>query len=541
MGLQNALFPKEFTKHTLQYPLKTNQELNCLMPVFLKPLVANMFLAVAVFSLLWTQPAFAQSPQTFVMALASAPTTLDSRFATGASASRIADLISQPLVTLDETFAPMPAAAKSHTWLDDKTLQLTLESHRFVNGEPLTAETVKAFYENIKDSETASPYKGQLAPIKTIEAVDARTVQFVFGEKPAFVWPLFTHPIMLPDQSLDGADSAVRPVGLGPYKVAQNSSLDDLTLELAEYWQGKPPASHTLRFKTVKDPLVRLLKVQEGEAHLLQNDMPLVFYHYAQKKTGLKTISAPSTNYTYLGFNIDDTTTGKLALREAIAYALDRQKIMDTLLFGLATPAESILPGTHPAFWPAPLRPHDPQKAIDMLEAAGFKADENGVRVRLRFSTTNNPSTLLLVQAIQHQLRQVGIDLRTNVSEWGTFYGNILKGNFQMYLLTWVGEFDADIYRSIFHSGKKPPVGANRGRFHSAEMDDLIDGLWQQGADRPTLTKKIQQLQHDLLPYVPLWQRHNIAIMHPQVRGFTLTPDGSYHGLLNTYVQKEVN
>lgn len=509
------------------------------MPPFLKPLVANMLLA----ALLMPQGVMALSEKPLVMALASAPTTLDSRFATGASASRIADLISQPLVQLDTAFAPQPAAAASFNWRDDTTLEFQLRDMTFANGQPLTAAKVKAFYENMKNPETISPYKGQLKPIKRIEAVSRYKVRFVFSAPPSFIWPLFTHPLMLPGESLGekpgGGDSAVRPVGLGPYRVKAGSTLEDLTLKLSPHWQGDMPASKTLRFKTVKDPLVRLLKIQEGEAHLLQNDMPVVFYNYARNKKGFRTIAEPSTNYTYLGFNIDDDTTGKLALREAIAHGLDRKKIMDTLLFGLATPARSVLPEAHKAFWPAPLRPHDPAKAVQLLEDAGFTADKNGVRVRLRFSTTNNPSTLLLVQAIQHQLRQVGIVLEANVSEWGTFYGNILKGNFQMYLLTWVGVFDADIYRSLFHSNKKPPVGANRGRFQHDEMDTLINALWQKDTDKTALTRKIQQLQHELLPYVPLWQRHNIAIMHPSVRGFTLTRDGSYDGLLNTHITSQ--
>ena len=502
------------------------------MPPFLKPIVANMLLVVA----LWAPPAVAQSETPVIMALASAPTTLDSRFATGASASRVAKLISQPLVTLDAAFTPQPAAAQSYRWLDDVTLEFTLKDWRFADGTPFNADAVKAFYASIKTPATASPYKGQLAPVKAIQAPDERTVRFVFSEPPSFVWPLFTHPIMRPDKSMHGQGSAVAPVGLGPYFVGAGSSLDEFSLSLSEHWRGEAPASKHLRFKTVKDPLVRLLKVQEGEAHLLQNDMPLVFYNYAEKRAGFKTLAAPSNNYTYLGFNLQDNSTGNLALREAIAYALDRQKIMDTLLFGMAKPARSVLPEGHPAYWPAPLRPHDPEKAIKMLEAAGFTPDENGVRVTLRFSTTNNPSTLLLVQAIAHQLRQVGVELKTNVSEWGTFYGNILKGNFQMYLLTWVGTFDADIYRSIFHSGKTPPLGANRGRLESPEMDALIDALWQDRENTTELTRKIQQLQHDLLPYVPLWQRHNVAIMHPKARGFTMTPDGSYDGLLKTSI-----
>ncbi|MBA44560.1 MAG: hypothetical protein CMF62_11240 [Magnetococcales bacterium] len=509
-------------------------------PLFILTLVANM--------LLFTAPAnvFAENtppdaPQTelhttpVVMALGAAPTTLDSRFSSSATASRITKLLSLPLIRLADDFTPTPIAATSFE-KDGNAIRFELGDWAFVDGTPFEAKHVKAYYENLQNPEVGSPFMGLYKHFERIEVNGPKTVTFYLSEADPFVMALFTRPIMLPNASLYKDDPAVYPVGLGPYAVAPESTLDKLVLNLSDHWKGEQPASKTLEFVTVKDPLVRVLKVRKGEANLLQNDVPVVLMEDAQSKPEVDVTSAKSFNYTYLGFNLENPVTGKKAVRKAIAHAIDRELIIETLMYGKARPAYSLLPESHPAYWQAPLRAHNIEKAKQILDDAGFTPDEDGTRLTIRFSTTNNPSGLLLVQAIQHQLKQAGIAVDINISEWGTFYGNVQKGNFQMYLLSWVGQFDADFFRHVFHSANMPPNGANRGRYFNVKMDVLIDKLWH-GKDLTEPTIEIQKLQHEDVIYIPLWRQDHMAVINKNTKGFKLKPDGGFEGLLSTYVE----
>ena len=116
-------------------------------------------------------------------------------------------------------------------------------------------------------------------------------------------------------------------------------------------------------------------------------------------------------------------------------------------------------------------------------------------------------------------------------------YADILKGNFQMYTLQWVGGAvaDPDILRRVFHSQMVPPTGFNRGHFSDAETDRLIDQATQAITleDRRALYGKVQQRIAELAPYISLWTKTNYAIARPGIRGVELTPTVDFSFLKN--------
>jgi peptide/nickel transport system substrate-binding protein len=119
--------------------------------------------------------------------------------------------------------------------------------------------------------------------------------------------------------------------------------------------------------------------------------------------------------------------------------------------------------------------------------------------------------------------------------DWGTFYGDIKAGHFQMYSLAWVGLKTPDIFRHAFHSQSVPPLGVNRGRYTDPLTDDLIaeaertSGSTQQ----QRIYQSLQARLLDTLPYVPLWYEDNVALSTTAIRGYTLKTDGNFDGLLH--------
>ncbi len=112
------------------------------------------------------------------------------------------------------------------------------------------------------------------------------------------------------------------------------------------------------------------------------------------------------------------------------------------------------------------------------MRQAGY-TDE---RIRCsNYKTSTDPVRVRIATVIQQQLAEVGIDMRLSSYDWGTFFGDIKAGRFQMYSLAWVGIKTPDIFRYAFHSSSLPPEGANRGRLASAAVDRLIEAA-EQGA-----------------------------------------------------------
>ncbi len=127
--------------------------------------------------------------------------------------------------------------------------------------------------------------------------------------------------------------------------------------------------------------------------------------------------------------------------------------------------------------------------------------------------------------------------------DWETFYGDIKKGKFQLYSLTWVGIRTPDIFRYVFHSNSIPPGGANRGRLKDTLVDQLIAQAEQETdlQKQAQLYRQLQQRLNKLLPYISLWYEDNIAFYRDNIKDYRVSVDGNYDGLITAQKLKGSN
>jgi peptide/nickel transport system substrate-binding protein len=321
-----------------------------------------------------------------------------------------------------------------------------------------------------------------------------------------------------------------QPVGSGPFRFVQWP--DEGRLRLQRIRDGQ-----AVDFIRITDPTVRVLKLLRGEVDMLQNDLPPEMLAFLASQQGISISRERGSNFTYLGFNLDDSVVGDRRVREAIAHAINRQAIIEYLLGDAARPASALLLPDH---WAGnaglPAYEYNPQRARELLREAGYDASH---RLRLVYKTSSDAYRIRLATVIQRQLADVGIDVDLRSYDWGTFYGDIKAGRFQMYSLSWVGIKSPDIFRYAFHSAAVPPNGANRGRFADAEVDRLIEAAAD--ADETGIQADLyRQLQARLLatlPYVPLWYEDHVFVARESLRGYTLGRDGDYDGLIKVEYQ----
>jgi peptide/nickel transport system substrate-binding protein len=128
---------------------------------------------------------------------------------------------------------------------------------------------------------------------------------------------------------------------------------------------------------------------------------------------------------------------------------------------------------------------------------------------------------------IQEDLRRVGINLDLRSYEFATVFADILKGNFQIMSLIWVGGavIEPDILRRVFHSTQTPPTGFNRGYYRNAEVDRLIDLATAalEEADRKRYYGEAQKIIAEEAPYIPIWNRVNVLLAQPGLEGLHMT------------------
>ena len=464
------------------------------------------------------------------MGLAQAPTSLDPRYAIDAVSARVCRLLYRPLVTVDDRGVAVPVLADWERVAPDRYLfTLRPDAPAFSDGSPVTARDVAATYASVLDPATASPHRGALAAIARVEVVDDSRLAFQLA-RPDPLFPAYATIGVLPAAALAaGRDFDAAPLGNGPFVVVAREGEGRLRLR-------RRRDGLEMDLLEVKDPTVRALKLLRGEIHLVQNDLPPELARHLGERPGIRLDSRPGTTFAYLGLNLDDPALADARVREAIALAVDRDGIVAALFRGLAEPAESVLPPDHWAGADLAAVPHDPARARERLAEAGYGPSRP---LRLEYKTSADPFRLRLATVIQHQLGQAGIETTIRSYDWGTFFGDVKAGRFQVYSLAWVGVSTPDIFRYAFHSASLPPQGANRGRFRSAAVDALIEQAEQAAdpADLARLFRAVQAELHAAHAFVPLWREHNVSATRLEVEGYRLARDGNYDGLASIVVR----
>jgi peptide/nickel transport system substrate-binding protein len=483
----------------------------------------------------------APNGQSVTIGLETSPLSLDPRLARDAASARVLQLLFNGLVKKDRAAHLLPDLAEAWETPSPTTYIFHLRTGvRFHDGTVLTADDVKATFDTIRDPAFKSPKGGSFAQIREITVVDPDTIRFDLAEPFApFLLNLTTG--IVPRASVErlGAEFAERPIGTGPFRFQRWEP--DARLELVshrDYFEG-PPKLDRLVYKIVPDPTVRVLELEKGTIDLLQNDIPPDLLPRLQGNPRLTVLKEAGTNYAYLGFNLRDPILQQRQIRQAIAYAIHRREIISHVLKGLATPAAGILPPTHWAYAPdLPSYDYDPERARRLLDAAGYPAPKGGApRFHLALKISQNDLQRRVAEALQAQLKAVGIAITLNSFEWGTFFAHITSGTFQLYTLSWVGVTDPDIFSYILHQDSVPPKGANRGYYLNREVSALIErGRSTLEPDARTAAyQAIQRIMAADLPYVSLWFSTNVAAMRADLEGFELYPAGDLTSLRRVY------
>jgi len=462
--------------------------------------------------------------------LASAPVTLDPRFSTDAISSRINRLIYRQLVDFDAASQPIPSLA---TWkkLTPKQYRFHLQSEyrTFHDGSRLTARDVKATFDSILDENAAAPHRATLYMISSIEVVDDDTVDFHLNTADP-LFPGYLEIGILPAAQIkQGHSFNTQPIGSGPFRFLSWPTVDRLRLQRLVDQQ-------IFEFLHVKEENTRVLKLLRGELDMLQNDIDAELIKHLDEQAQVTVTTGRGSNFSYLGFNLQDPAVGKKTVRQAIAYAIDRQAIIKYLFSDRARPASALLTPDHWAGHPQlPTYTYSPEKARHLLKQSGYTAWKP---LKITYKTSSNPFRIRLATVIQSQLSAVGIDVNVRTYDWGTFYGDIKAGNFQMYSLAWVGINLPDIFRYVFHSQSVPPEGANRGRYANPRLDVLLETARnpQDATAQARIYQEVQEILYQDLPYVPLWYEDHVFVARKNVHGYRIHPDGNYDGLMDVYL-----
>jgi peptide/nickel transport system substrate-binding protein len=528
-----------------------------------------------------------------VFVIESNPANLDPRYATDGTSQRIDRLIFNGVVVRDAQMNLHGDLAESWETPDPLTYIFRLKKGvKFHDGRALTSRDVKATIDYMMDPANRSPKRGSFNMIASIEAPNAETVVFHLKEPYAsFLWNIERSAVgIVPAGS--GRELAQKPVGTGPFRFVSQAQDDAVVLESSRQstadsrqtseersrtvnppskTEGGPPAetrtkgtqaksgslaalgmtgslddeagkktqdpaksegpTERVTFRVVPDAIVRALELRKGAADVEMSSLSPDMTRVLAKRPELQVMEEPGTNFAYLGVNLEDAILAKKEVRQALAYATDRESLVKYLLRGEARLASGILPPNHWAYeGDVKTYGYDPAEAERLLDAAGFPRGAGGVRMGLMLKVSTQEQARLLGAALQDQWRKIGVALEVRPLEAATLFSDLDKGNFQLSYSIWVGaNNDPDIFDLVFSSKKIPPNGRNRGHYRNAQVDRLIDEIRGEmdQTKRKELCGEVQKIVAEELPYVPLWYVDVVSV-HRRGLQVELTPTGDF-------------
>jgi peptide/nickel transport system substrate-binding protein len=465
----------------------------------------------------------------------SMPTNLDPRIGTDGQSERIDGLIFDSLVELDDRRVPRADLAESWEQPDRLTYVFHLRPGvKFHDGRALTSADVKYTFDSIGNGSVVTSKRGFLKRVQSIEAPDAATVIFRLSEPDGWFLTDICKPAFGVVPAGSGSDVAAHPIGTGPFRFVSAKQDDSVVLERNPSFFRTPPQLHQVRFHIVPEAIVRALELRKGSADLEVSSLAPDMTPVLRQQPALEVTEAPGTNYSYVAFNFDDPILAHREVRQALAYATNREEIIRYLYRGQARLADGPLPPSSWAYDPNIARyGFDPQKAEQLLDAAGYPrpAGKNGTRIALTLKTSTEETTRLLGAVLKEQWRGVGIDLELQSMEPATLGAEINRGDFQLYTLRWIGaNNDPEFFDFAFGSKRMPPMGGNRGHYRNAQLDGLLDEarVETDPAKLKALLSGIQKIVAEDAPYLSLWFMNNVSVHGRRITNLDLPPTGNY-------------
>src|SRR5712692_5089337 len=451
------------------------------------------------------------------------PSTLDMMNQSESPASNVGRHIFDTLVERDANLKIVPSlAAELPKLVAPTTWEVKLRKGvKFHNGEDFNADSAKYSLERLAQGQGKLRGATFFAPIDRVEIVDPYTVR-VHTKKP---WPTFTTVMgfvqgaMYPPKAYADKDTGFitkSPIGTGAYKLVRWSKDEEIVLEAnPNYWRGAAKIK-TVVFRPIPDDAVRVAALQNGEIDVAVN-IPPHLVAIIEKHPKLFLSTAPSIRTIQLMFYANQMDaqhkpigpyngpTADKRVRQAIAYAIDADELIKTVLDGKGVRVATMLPSMHFGYDPKlqPLKA-DLARAKKLLAEAGFGG---GVEITLHGPRGRYVRDAEVAEAVTGQLSKAGIKTTLRTYDFVTYLNNMVYVHKAgpVWLIGWGSPtMDAEtIYVPLF---KTPGIFVN---WHNEEFNRMADEAQAIMDEKKRLEQyhRINKLWVEEMPAVPLYQQ----------------------------------
>jgi peptide/nickel transport system substrate-binding protein len=454
-------------------------------------------------------------------------------------------VISTSLVTLDKDGNPIPRLAKSWEVSEDgMTYTFKLKEWVWSDGEPVTSEDVKFSIEQV-----LLPYnpwgKSKFGDVRSVETPDKRTVVIQLQQ----TFDLFTsvysmYGAIVPKHVYEGTDMLRNPanwdpVVAGPYKLGEYVKGSHVSLVRNPTWAGEDLYFDRIIYRIIPEADAAVMALQKGEIDIIPQHPPIpprdVVNFQKNPDFQAMQLASPNGEENVLFFNGYLPPLDKQKVRQAIAYAIDIQPMVDSIYFGTVNVAkghvshEGLLSKYSGDFLGK--YKYDPDKAKTLLDEAGYSEGTDGVRFTLKFIARTTYPEPELLDAIAGYLKDIGIMTKTEVLDsvtWGERVFDWEEENpwqgthMAVMTTTWTAPPNLKNY---YHSSRIMPgtLWSNAFNFSNPEFDAAIDkALSTTGEEHVASVVRAQEILAEELPTYPMMSLPVYQVADTSVKGLPM-------------------
>jgi peptide/nickel transport system substrate-binding protein len=457
----------------------------------------------------------------------------------------------EALITLDPKARFVPQLAQSWTVSrDGKTWTFKIrKGAKFHSGAPVTAASIAAVYNTIINPKSGSPQIAMWAPvIKSVakgQSVLQIQLKHPYANLPNVLATGYSRIVNMVTRTKLGAVDYGKKVidGSGPFSFVEWVPGDHVSVKR---WDGYPGSITPffrnkgkayldgINWRYIQEAASRALAIENGELDALHGPAPQDISRLKGNSNMVVTQLGEESVW-FMGLNFDRLEFKDVRIRQAVSHAIDRNAIVQKLVFGYGTPAFGPLPTSDPTYYKAvqQFNNYDVEKSKSLLTAAGWTAGSDGILAKggqkfsFELAVTNESFSTQLASVLQAALKQIGMDVKVNAYDRATHFSKLGTGvdSFTFKYL-WPNPYDVYIVLTSssaipvpnWEHARLPDLDAAHAKFQSARTPAQLLAASRNG----------QMVGAEQLPFVPIFTPANVWVNTKKVHGYLPLPWNLY-------------
>lgn len=481
----------------------------------------------------WSAPAAADS-KSLVVAIGAEPGSMDPVQTTSMTGGNIMWEVTQTLTTsYNETGTVEPLLATSWTGNADSTsFVFTLRSGiNFSDGTPFDAEAVKVNLDRLIDPQVKVPYRAGFSNVKEVKVIDDLNVQVDLinpnNSLPGMMG-LYVAGMVSPASITEGGnsyDTIVNPIGTGPYKFDHYERANEVVLTRNEDYWGDKPSYEKIIWKIVPEAASREALLKSGEADIALG-LPPSSLAALNADPAMTVYTAPGANNVFMGMNIvgaNQELLKDVRVRRALNHAIDREGIIENVLFGLADLPTSPVAAALPNYCEAGHYTYDVDKAKELLKEAGAE----GMTIKMISPSGRYMQDLQGAQAVAASLMAIGVNVEgPSTQDFATYIKTVMapvaEATFDLAYLGLAPPYpEGSHVLTHMLTTSTSPKGLNFSGWSNPDFDKAVTEGRASGdpAEAARLICDAQKILWDEAPWLFLWTERTFVVSSSAVKG----------------------